>query len=213
MHPYMVSTTLYVIQRMAQLAALFMFAGTAVYLHGRIIFSTSEKRGYWWMTGGICVFTLLAVFSKENGLLLPLTLLAIESCLPSNTKKIALWWRVLFLWLPTVIIFLFLLKSIKFTLEPLPGRQFSQLERLMTEPRIIWEYLYHLYVPRIEGRGLFQDGYVISKSLFSPVSTFFAASGLLVFIVFVFKFRQKAPLWGIAFLYFFFQSLIGIDGI
>jgi hypothetical protein len=46
LHPFLVSTTLYIVQRMAQLAALFMFAGLALYLHGRMRTRENSWQGY-----------------------------------------------------------------------------------------------------------------------------------------------------------------------
>src|SRR5690606_1987080 len=43
LHPYMVSTTLYVVQRMAQLATLFCLAGIVLYLSGRLQLASRPK--------------------------------------------------------------------------------------------------------------------------------------------------------------------------
>ena len=52
LHPFFVSTTLYVIQRMTQLAALFSIYGIAAYLHGRLLLLGKVAAGYAWMLGG-----------------------------------------------------------------------------------------------------------------------------------------------------------------
>ena len=44
LHPFLVSTTLYIVQRMAQLSTLFVFAGLALYLHGRLQSISNIKR-------------------------------------------------------------------------------------------------------------------------------------------------------------------------
>ena len=72
LHPFLVSTTLYIVQRMAQLAALFLFAGLALYLHGRMQTRAGAWTGYLTMSAAIGVFTPLAMLSKENGILLPM---------------------------------------------------------------------------------------------------------------------------------------------
>ena len=177
----MVSTTLYVVQRMAQLATLFCLAGIALYLYARLQLAITPKRSYIWMTLAIGTGTLLATFSKENGALLPLLILVIEFCLPRNGKP-AWQWRALFLWLPSVAIAILLARYINFADNPWPNRNFNQTERLLTEARIVCEYLLHLFVPRIEGNGLYQDGYVISKGLFEPISTFCRSFPIRTFI-------------------------------
>ena len=162
LHPYMVSTTLYVVQRMAQLATLFSLAGIVLYLHARLQLAQTPKRAYFWMTFAVGAGTVLATFSKENGALLPLLILVIEFCLPKQGKP-AWQWRAVFLWLPSIAIAVILARYINFSDNPWPNRNFNMIERLLTEARIVCEYLLHLFVPRIEGNGLYQDGYVISK--------------------------------------------------
>lgn len=207
LHPYMVSTTLYVVQRMAQLATLFCLAGIVLYLYARLQLATRPRRAYVLMTLAIGVGTLLAIFSKENGALLPLLVLVIEFCLPKEGKP-AWQWRALFLWLPSIAIAVLLARYIDLSANPWPNRNFNQIERLLTEARIVCEYLLHLFVPRIEGNGLYQDGYVISRGLFEPASTFIAIVFLSVLTAAAFLLRKKAPLITLAILFFFAAHLM-----
>lgn len=207
LHPYMVSTTLYVVQRMAQLATLFCLVGIVLYLHGRLQLVVRTRRAYILMSLGLAAGTLLATFSKENGALLPLLVLVIEYCLPKEGRP-AWQWRALFLWLPSLAIVALLARYIDFSDNPWPNRNFNQIERLLTEARIVCEYLLHLFVPRIEGNGLYQDGYVISKGLFEPASTFFAIIFLVALLTVAFTVRKKAPLFSMGVLFFFASHLM-----
>ena len=207
LHPYMVSTTLYVVQRMAQLATLFCLAGITLYLYGRLQLATRPRLAYFWMTLALGVGTVTATLSKENGALLPLLILVIEFCLPKKNKP-AWQWRAVCLWLPSVAIAVLLARYIDFSENVWPNRNFNQPERLLTEARIVCEYLLHLFVPRIEGNGLYQDGYVISKGLFEPVSTFFAIAFLVVLLAAAFVVRKKTPLISLGILFFFAAHLM-----
>lgn len=208
LHPYMLSTTLYVIQRMAQLAALFIFAGITAYLYGRLQIGYGRvKSGYIWMSLSLIVFTFLGLLCKENGVLLVLLVLVIEGCLPTTAPKLYWQWRLLFLWLPSLIIFIALLSKIQIGAAPWINRPFSQWERVLTEPRILWEYLYHLYVPRIEGRGLFQDGYFFSRSLLNPITTLTSIVGLIFLVVAAVKYRKCFPIPCLAILFFLTSHL------
>src|SRR5690554_3255144 len=207
LHPYMVSTTLYVVQRMAQLATLFSLAGIVLYLHARLQLAQTPKRAYFWMTFAVGAGTVLATFSKENGALLPLLILVIEFCLPKQGKP-AWQWRAVFLWLPSIAIAVILARYINFADNPWPNRNFNMIERLLTEARIICEYLLHLFVPRIEGNGLYQDGYVISRSLWQPVTTVPAIVFLAGLLGFAFWARRKAPMISLAILFFFAAHLM-----
>lgn len=207
LHPYMVSTTLYVVQRMAQLATLFSLAGIVLYLHARLSLQRTPRRTYFWMTLAIGLFTVLATYSKENGALLPLLILCIEFCLPKDGKPV--WqWRAIFLWLPSLALGYKLATYINLSENPWPNRNFNMIERLLTEARIVCEYLFHLFVPRIEGNGLYQDGYVISKGLLQPFSTILAIGFLTVLLVFAFCIRRTAPVITLAILFFFSAHLM-----
>lgn len=208
LHPMFVSTTLYVIQRMAQLPMLFGLLGILGYLKGRYYIQIQPIKGYVMMTSSIGIATLLATYSKENGALLPLLVLIIEFCNPLKEKKPALCWRIICLWLPSLALFLLLATYIDFSDDPWKNRPFNQIERLLSESRILCDYLFQLFFIRIEGDGLFQDGYNISKSLFEPITTFFSIIFLVFSFVLAIVFKQKYPIVSLAILFFFASHLI-----
>lgn len=217
LHPYMLSTTLYVVQRMAQLATLFMLAGLAGYLHGRLLLMQQQPRrlsAYLWMSASLALGTLLGALSKENGILLPLLALVVEYCIPARMQALPPsarpdWrWRLVFLWLPSLAVAWALSKEINLSPNVWPTRPFNQVERLLTECRILWEYLFHLYVPRIEGRGLFQDGYVISTSLLQPWTTLASLAGIAGLVLAAIGLRKRLPYVSLAILFFFASHLI-----
>lgn len=208
LHPFMVSTTAYVIQRMTQLAALFTFMGIWAYLYGRSYLALNEYKAYIVMTISLVCFTTLATFSKENGVLLPFLILVIEFCNPNRTTKIVWQWKAIFLILPSLTIIFYLLSLLNFSENRWIIRNFNQVERLLTEPRILFDYLYHLYIPSFEGNGLYQDGYIISKILFEPTSTIFAIIGLLIILLFSIAYKKKIPLVSLGILFFFVSHLI-----
>ncbi|WEI19638.1 hypothetical protein PY247_07185 [Acinetobacter proteolyticus] len=174
LHPMFVSTTLYVVQRMTQLSLLFSLLGIWGYLYGRTLLSTKLIQSYVWMTISIGLATILATFSKENGALLPLLILVIEFCSPEKQNKPIWQWRFVCLGIPSILIAYIVLKEINFSENPWPARNFNQLERLMSEARIVTEYLYRLYIPQIEGQGLYQDGYQVSRFITNPISTLYS---------------------------------------
>jgi hypothetical protein len=210
LHPLMVSTTLYVVQRMAQLAVLFVFAGMAGYLYGRALLPTRPRAAYVWMTLSVGLGTLLAVLSKENGALLPLLLLVVEFCLPRQSSKArpAAAWRAVCLLLPSLAIVFYLASRINFSPDAWLHRPFDQPQRLLSETRILWEYLRLLFIPEIEGHGLFQDGYVISRGWLTPWTTLPSALGLLALFCAALWLRRRWPLAALAILFFFAGHLI-----
>lgn len=203
LHPMFVSTTLYVVQRMTQLSLLFSLLGIWGYLYGRTLLSTKLIQSYVWMTISIGLATILATFSKENGALLPLLILVIEFCSPEKQNKPIWQWRFVCLGIPSILIAYIVLKEINFSENPWPARNFNQLERLMSEARIVTEYLYRLYIPQIEGQGLYQDGYQVSRFITNPISTLYSIIFLSILFLSAIFFKRKYPLYALAILFFF----------
>ncbi len=208
LHPFLVSTTFYIIQRMALLAALFCFAGIAAYLHGRRLSMKRPHAGRAWMLGGICLGTAFATLSKENGALLPFLLLVVEFCRPSTVPAAPTWIRGIFLYLPSLAIVVYLSSQVDFSENPWSHRPFNQPERLLTETRILWEYLGNLLIPQIEGAGLYQDGRTVSKGWTEPPTTLLAALGLALLLTAAFRARRRTPLASLAILFFFTGHLL-----
>ncbi|MHA3116313.1 hypothetical protein ACX1N0_09270 [Acinetobacter sp. ANC 4635] len=208
LHPLMLSTTLYVIQRMAQLPLLFTLLALIGYFKGRALIATRPYFAYILMTVSISLGTILATFSKENGALLPLLVLIIEFCNPNKNNKPIWQWRAACLWLPSIVIAVVLLRYIDFSPDPWPNRNFNQIERLLTEGRIVVGYLGQLFIPRIEGYGFFQDGFLVSKGWLTPSTTLFSIAFLVLLFVGALLIRKKNPYIALAILFFFAAHLM-----
>ena len=210
LNPFLVSTTLYVVQRMTQLAALFSLLGIWGYLLGREWLSTSPRLGYATITLSVTLGTGLAVLSKENGALLPLLILVIEATLRSHwTTPGPSWqWKLVFLTIPASAVLAYLAMKLPGLVRPIPTREFTLLERLLTQPRILWDYLFHLFVPHIQTRGLYQDGIVISTGLATPWTTALALVGLVVLGVGGWLARHRWPLVSLGILFFLAGHLL-----
>lgn len=208
LHPFMLSTTLYVIQRMAQLPLLFTLLAIVGYLIGRSYTHVNKIHAYSLMSFSLVLGTLFATLSKENGALLPVLILVIEFCNPNIINKPVWQWRAIFLWLPSVAIITALLTEINFSEHPWPNRDFNQVERLLTECRIVVSYLIQLYLPQIEGYGLFQDGYLISRDITTPITTLYSFITLSILLLGAFLLKNKMPLVSMAILFFFTAHLM-----
>ena len=208
LHPLMLSTTLYVIQRMAQLPLLFSLLTIIGYLKGRLLINIKPIKAYVFMSISITFGTILATLSKENGALLPLLILVIEFCNPNKVNKPLWQWKSIFLGLPSLVIVFALLWHIDFSANLWPTRNFNQIERLLTECRVVANYLVQLYIPQIEGYGLFQDGFLVSKSLISPISTLYSFIFLALLLVSAFILRKTIPLISLAIFFFFAAHLM-----
>ncbi|MDZ4153800.1 MAG: hypothetical protein U1E01_22220, partial [Methylicorpusculum sp.] len=208
LHPFFVSTVLYVIQRMAMLSAFFSVISLWFYCSGRLLMSHDLNRGYIHITLAICLGTLLAVLSKENGALLPFLILIVEYCIfhhpDSKAKPLNRFWLVFFLIVPSVIILGYIISHITpYSLShPYPRRSFNLTERLLTEARVVTGYLHSLLIPRMNYPGVLYENILISKSLWNPVQTFFCVVFILLLPVFAVFIRKYAPLLALAILFF-----------
>ncbi|MGB5630224.1 MAG: hypothetical protein WBM57_12695, partial [Woeseiaceae bacterium] len=210
LHPFLVSTTMYVVQRMTQLAMLCTVAGMVTYLYGRSMIETNLGRAYTIMTVGLVGFTVLGVLCKEIGALLPMLVLVLEltilSAYDPAPKRIDSRWLGLFLVLPSVLVVTYLAQSFfrADMFEMAPVREFSLYERVLTQPRVVATYLEHWFIPKLYTSGVFQDHVVKSTALITPVTTLVTA--LLHLGVFAFAVLKRRQLPVLAFGILFFYS-------
>ena len=209
LHPFLVSTTLYAVQRMAQLSTLFIFMGLIGHLHGRSLIEKNTPGAYAVMSLSVALFTLLAMFSKENGILLPLLIGVMEFTIISSQRKritgLNRYWAWIFLIAPSIVIFLYLGERVfrQDFFDVVVQRDFSIYERALTQPRVLFEYLQQWFVPSLYTTGVFQDHFVKSTGLFSPITTVVS----VLFHVFIISIsiinRRRWPLFALAVLFFY----------
>lgn len=203
-HPIQVSTTLYVIQRMTLLAGFFTLAGLIAFVIGRQLVDKGQTtKGLMVASGGLILGTALAIGCKESGVLLPLYALAIESTLFANKSANTGWakWRAIFLYAPLVLgIIYFLLHFGQYVRYE--GRDFTLGERLLTEPRVVMDYLRKILLLPPYSFGVFFDDYTISRSLTSPLTTLWSMAAVLSLLVSAFWARARFPVYGFAVLWF-----------
>ena len=214
LHPFLVSTTLYVVQRMAQLSGLFILLGLLGYLIGRISLERSRPTGHLIMTASVVLFTVLAALCKENGVLLPVLALVMEvtvlSVSPSLKQRPNGIWFAAFVGLPSAIVLAYL---ISFGLGDAwlrqnPDRGVSVYERLLTEMRIIVDYLRHWFAPTLYTSGVFQDHHVPSRGLLDPLTTLLSLFAHIAILFAAVRVRRPQPLIAFSILFFYAAHLL-----
>lgn len=211
LHPLFVSTTLYIVQREAMLPATFILLGLLGYLRGRELAGTRPNAGMVWMLAGIGGGTLLATLCKANGALLPLLVWALETTVLRNAFAAArnatgAWrerLRVTLLVIPSVLVLAYLASLLANATMPLDHRSWTIAQRLLTEPRVLLDYLQLLLVPRALSTGLYNDAYAVSTSLLQPTMTLVALLVVVGLVVLGFVLRRRAPVVAATLLFFF----------
>jgi len=217
LHPLFVSTTLYVVQREAMLPATFALLGLLGYCRGRKLIASGKYRGLWVAFGSIAIATALGVASKANGVLLPMLAGLVEYLLLSPNDPIKGSIRAQFfrlrmavLILPSIAVLAWLaFIGIRIALHGVPEfRAWTLGERLLTEARVVCDYLALLWVPHPYTAGLFNDSVAVSKSVLQPFSTLICILFLGALFAAAIALRHRAPAIALAILFYFCGHLL-----
>jgi protein O-mannosyl-transferase len=200
--PLQVTAVTYIVQRMASMTGLFYIMAMYFYLKGR----TTDHRWKTCLFWGLCILSsILSLAAKENAIMLPISiwiydLLLIQGGTFENIKKnlkvlvpVILIIGALCLWYVDI--------SSIFNGNGYKNRPFTLMQRLLTEPRVIFFYITLLIYPISSRLTLIHD-IDLSTSLLTPWSTLPA-----IFLIFMLLFlagyiARKRPL--IAFCIFFY---------
>jgi protein O-mannosyl-transferase len=201
LHPLHVSTVLYTVQRMAQLSAGFVVLGLLVFI---------RYRHKWALVGAtigeliaaalwLLLITALAAYSKENGALLPWLLVATEVSLFAGrwagrrVPALAYMAWTAFL-LPLILGLIAFLLAPEWFFGLYEGRNFTLEQRVLTQIRLLWQYMGWLVLPDINAMGLHHDDYPLSAGLFQPWTTFLAIVSWCCAIGVALVYRKRSPL-------------------
>lgn len=207
MLPLLVSSSLMTVQRMTTLASMFMLLGLNGYMVGRAQLMQNPQKAYRLMTVSVALGTLMALLCKEIGVLLPLYIIILEfawmrsisaGSLDANFTK----WARYVLFAPLGIVIFYLAYKWPSYLDLYGVRSFSFTDRLLTEPRALWEYIGQIFLPSRSGLGPFQDDYNASSGFLSPPITLVAIAAWAVVIASGFHFRNRWPLFWLSICWF-----------
>jgi len=219
LHPLLVSTTLYIVQREAMLPATCVLVGLLTWLHGRSQLAGGKMvAGLSWSVLGLGGFTLLGILAKANGALLPLYALLIETLivaprqlLPAGKVRRAYLASLFVLGvIPALVICGYVVWiGAHGILTGGPAiRPWTYAQRLLTEPRVLMDYLELLWLPRPFSTGLFNDQYTASTSLLHPATTLPAIFAVLALIALAWRLRLRHPALALTVLFYFTGQLL-----
>ena len=209
--PINLTSVLYVVQRMESLCNLFVLAGLWAYLHGRER-QLAGRNGWWWIAAGVVGATGLGLLSKESAALLPLYAMLAEWALlrwrcaevRSARVLIALHWTMLTMGIMAAMLVL----PRYFAPAAYGFRPFTLVQRLLTEPRVLWSYIDWTLLPNLGHLGFYYDDYAISTALWQPPTTLFALLGLALLAVLAIVLRTRIALASLGIAWFFAGHLL-----
>lgn len=198
-HPLNLTTVLYVVQRMTSLATLFTLLGLIGYLHARLRMQAGRP-GMALLFGATLLCTAAALLSKESGVLLPRYALLLEALLfrfqtPRRSDALAVRaYGLIFVALPALSLAIFLAANPDWLEARYAMRPFTLEQRLLTESRVLVEYLGLSWLPAVSRLSLYHDDFPISQSLWAPPGTLAATLVVLSLGALVWLLRRRAPL-------------------
>jgi len=208
LHPFNLTSVLYIVQRMASLAALFMIFGLALYAWGRLR-QLRGQSGAVLMVVSVLVFGLLATLSKENGILLPLLIFLVEWLVfgfqapDRSTKRFVIGFNMVTVIIPGILVIIFLVARFDWVLAGYETRDFTLSERLLTQGRVVWFYIQMILLPNPTEMGLYHDNIALSTGWFDPWTTLPAVLGIIALLISALLMRHRAPLFSFGILFFF----------
>jgi hypothetical protein len=204
LHPINFFGVLYIVQRMESLANAFVLGGLWLCLAGRDRV-LQGRGGTLHMGAGLIGGTALGILCKESAALLPLYAWVLEACVPAlRTAPDRRRMRVVFLvvlFIPAIVGVAWLLPRV---MSPwaFNTRNFDLSERLMTECRVVLDYLRWTVAPSLRQLAFYHDDYIVSRGWWSPPTTLFAALALAALTGFAWWARRYRPLTALGLLWF-----------
>ena len=210
-HPLQVSSVLYAVQRIQTLGTFFLVLALWAYLQAR----HAQLQGRPGRTGFLLAGLLwaCALGCKEDSTLLPAYALALElTVLRFAAADAGLATRLRRSYLLLVIAgvvsyFLFVVPHF-WQWEPYPGRTYSTLERLLTQPRMLCMYLGQILIPLPHQMPFYYDWVDPSRSIFAPRTTLPAIGIVALLLAAAWRFRTRRPLFALGVFLFFAAHFI-----
>lgn len=207
LHPMHLTVVLYTVQRMTSLSTLFCLAGMLCYLSGRERVVRQQPGAAWRIMVAFALFTPLAILSKENGALLPLYLLLIEVYFfrAGNFGRLPGHWLTGTFACTVLLPVLAATVWVYWRWDTLHVGVYREYDhgpgsRLLTQTRVLWQYLQMIFLPASDWFTLHHDDIRISWNLWTPWTTLPATAGMVGLAIGAWLLRKRAQVasFGIA---------------
>ncbi|WP_211234476.1 hypothetical protein [Solimonas soli] len=198
--PINLTAVLYVVQRMESLANLFVLLGLIGYVAGREQMLRDKRAGGFLLSVfSVIAGTLLGLTAKETAILLPLYAALIECFVygfrGANGRHDARL-SVLFTLILALPFALGFAWQLRIVLNPAAwaSRPFTLDERLLSEARIVVDYIGWTLLPMPGALSFYHDDFVISRGVLQPWTTAASLVALLALSAGCVAMRKRWPL-------------------
>jgi len=207
--PINLTAVLYVVQRMESLANLFVLGGLIGYIAGRRrMLQGRYFSGLVLIAASIVLCAGLGLLAKETAVMLPLYAALVEWIIFRFRKadgghdRLVMAVFVVALVLPLVAGIAWLLPQV-LGASAWASRDFTLRTRLLSEARIVVDYIGWTLLPTPSALSFYHDDFSISTGLFTPWSTASCMVALLLLAMLGICMRQRHPLLSLGLLLFF----------
>ncbi|HEU0196405.1 MAG TPA: hypothetical protein VFQ88_04205 [Nevskiaceae bacterium] len=215
--PINLTGVLYIVQRMASLANLFVLLGLLGYVHGRRRMLNGH-RGLALATTALVLGTAIGFTAKETAIMTPLYALLIEWLVFGFRRTVPVAdtprrdWRIVVLFLIVLVLPLIagLSWEVPKVLRPSAWatRDFTLDQRLLSELHIIADYVRWTLLPTPDALSFYHDGYPVSTGWLHPWTTLGGGVFLAALVAFAIAIRRRAPLVALGIGLFFAAQLL-----
>jgi hypothetical protein len=211
LHPLQVSSVLYVVQRMQTLATLFVVLALWAYLVARQAQMEGQSGRRGWMLAGL--LGVVAVSCKEDAVLLPVYMLALELTVlrfrasdPGLSRNLHRGYMLLTALAAAA--YVCMVVPHYWAMDTYTFRNFSTLERLLSEGRVLCMYLWEILLPLPSHLPFYYDWVQPSRGLLQPWTTLPAYVLLLALLGAAWHMRKQRPLFALGVLLFLAGHLV-----
>jgi len=183
-NPLQIQSVTYIVQRMTGMATLFFLCSFLSYLYGRLAQKTRTRVA---LFGSSAMCWTLAMASKEIALTLPVLIFIYEWFFFQDLdrawlKKSAIYLAAGFAVLLAAVYLIYHYSPLDLVTAISQPRQYTALERFLTQSRVIFLYVSLLIYPHPSRLTLNHD-IVVSHSLLNPFTTLLSFAGLFALFV------------------------------
>lgn len=205
-HPLQVSSVLYVVQRMQTLGTLFMVLGLLAFVCARRRQQAGRSSTLHWAL--MVLWGGLGLACKEDVILLPLLAVILELTLfrfeMADGRPGTRWRRTcLALGAAGALLYMVVVVPRYWHWDAYWGRDFSSVERLLTQGRVLVMYLGQILLPEPSRLPFYYDGLTPSRGLLEPLSTLPALLLVALLLGLAWRLRHVRPLFATGVLWFF----------
>lgn len=211
LHPLQVSAVLYIVQRMQTMATLFVVLSLWAYIRARLAQIAGESGRKGLLLAGLAWVGALGC--KEDAILVPAYLLILEVTLfrfHAASASVARTIRSGFIVATGigVLLYLFVVVPNMWSWDSYPTRDFTTIERLLTQTRVLCMYLWQIVLPLPSNMPFFYDWLQPSRGMLSPWTTLSSLLFIIALLAAAYRARMVRPLFSLGVLLFFAGHLI-----